>query len=407
MKFVDEVSIRVKAGDGGNGCMSFRREKFIENGGPNGGDGGDGGSIYMIADENLNTLVDYRYTRHFDAERGSNGGSTDCTGKKGEDLELRVPVGTTVIDAATQEIIGDLVKAGQRLLVAHGGWHGLGNTRFKSSTNRAPRQTTPGKPGEQRDLKLEMKVLADVGLLGLPNAGKSTFIRSVSAAKPKVADYPFTTLVPNLGVVSVDRWKSFVIADIPGLIEGASDGAGLGIRFLKHLARTRVLLHLVDMAPLDETNPADAAEVIVNELTKFSPSLVERERWLVLNKCDQILEEEHEARVKEIVDRLEWEGPVYVISAIAKEGTERLTRDLMRYMEDRADRLANDPAYAAELRDLDQRIEDEARAQLQALDDARTLRRTGVKSVHDIGEDDSFWDEEDAEDGPEIIYVRD
>ncbi|WP_455922129.1 Obg family GTPase CgtA [Pseudomonas putida] len=407
MKFVDEVSIRVKAGDGGNGCMSFRREKFIENGGPNGGDGGDGGSIYMIADENLNTLVDYRYTRHFDAERGSNGGSTDCTGKKGEDLELRVPVGTTVIDAATQEIIGDLVKAGQRLLVAHGGWHGLGNTRFKSSTNRAPRQTTPGKPGEQRDLKLEMKVLADVGLLGLPNAGKSTFIRSVSAAKPKVADYPFTTLVPNLGVVSVDRWKSFVIADIPGLIEGASDGAGLGIRFLKHLARTRVLLHLVDMAPLDETNPADAAEVIVNELTKFSPSLVERERWLVLNKCDQILEEEHEARVKEIVDRLEWEGPVYVISAIAKEGTERLTRDLMRYMEDRADRLANDPAYAAELRDLDQRIEDEARAQLQALDDARTLRRTGVKSVHDIGEDDGFWDEEDAEDGPEIIYVRD
>ena len=344
MKFVDEVSIRVKAGDGGNGCMSFRREKFIENGGPNGGDGGDGGSIYMLADENLNTLVDYRYTRHFDAERGSNGGSTDCTGKKGEDLILRVPVGTTVIDSATQEVIGDLTKAGQRLLVAHGGWHGLGNTRFKSSTNRAPRQTTPGKPGEQRDLKLEMKVLADVGLLGLPNAGKSTFIRSVSAAKPKVADYPFTTLVPNLGVVSVDRWKSFVVADIPGLIEGASDGAGLGIRFLKHLSRTRLLLHLVDMAPLDETSAADAAEVIVSELTKFSPALAERDRWLVLNKCDQILEEEHEERVKEIVDRLEWEGPVYVISAIAKEGTERLCHDIMRYMEDRADRLANDPA---------------------------------------------------------------
>ncbi len=317
MKFVDEVSIRVKAGDGGNGCMSFRREKFIENGGPNGGDGGDGGSVYMIADENLNTLVDYRYTRHFDAERGSNGGSTDCTGKKGEDLVLRVPVGTTVIDSATQEVIGDLTKAGQKLLVAHGGWHGLGNTRFKSSTNRAPRQTTPGKPGEQRDLKLEMKVLADVGLLGLPNAGKSTFIRSVSAAKPKVADYPFTTLVPNLGVVSVDRWKSFVIADIPGLIEGASDGAGLGIRFLKHLARTRLLLHLVDMAPLDESSAPDAAEVIVSELTKFSPSLAERDRWLVLNKCDQILDEEHDARVKEVVDRLEWTGPVYVISAIS------------------------------------------------------------------------------------------
>ncbi|WP_116818065.1 Obg family GTPase CgtA [Pseudomonas syringae] len=407
MKFVDEVSIRVKAGDGGNGCMSFRREKFIENGGPNGGDGGDGGSIFMVADVNLNTLVDYRYTRHFDAERGSNGGSADCTGRKGEELVLRVPVGTTIIDATTQEIIGDLTKDGQRLMVAQGGWHGLGNTRFKSSTNRAPRQTTPGKPGDQRDLKLELKVLADVGLLGLPNAGKSTFIRSVSAAKPKVADYPFTTLVPNLGVVSVDRWKSFVVADIPGLIEGASDGAGLGIRFLKHLARTRLLLHLVDMAPLDESSAPDAAEVIVNELEKFSPSLAERDRWLVLNKCDQILEEEQEARKQEIVDRLEWTGPVYVISAIAKEGTEQLTRDIMRYLEERSQRIAEEPGYAEELAELDQRIEDEARAQLQALDDQRALRRSGVKSVHDIGDDD--WDEEgvDDEDGPEIIYVRD
>ncbi|EKN45577.1 MULTISPECIES: Obg family GTPase CgtA [Pseudomonas] len=407
MKFVDEVSIRVKAGDGGNGCMSFRREKFIENGGPNGGDGGDGGSVYMMADVNLNTLVDYRYTRHFDAERGSNGGSTDCTGRKGEELVLRVPVGTTIIDATTQEIIGDLTKDGQRIMVAQGGWHGLGNTRFKSSTNRAPRQTTPGKPGDQRDLKLELKVLADVGLLGLPNAGKSTFIRSVSAAKPKVADYPFTTLVPNLGVVSVDRWKSFVVADIPGLIEGASDGAGLGIRFLKHLARTRLLLHLVDMAPLDETSAADSAEIIVNELVKFSPSLADRDRWLVLNKCDQLLEEEHEARKQEIVDRLEWTGPVYVISAIAKEGTEQLTRDIMRYLEERSLRIAEEPGYAEELAELDQRIEDEARAQLQALDDQRALRRSGVKSVHDIGDDD--WDEEDVddEDGPEIIYVRD
>ncbi|MEE5107625.1 Obg family GTPase CgtA [Pseudomonas alliivorans] len=407
MKFVDEVSIRVKAGDGGNGCMSFRREKFIENGGPNGGDGGDGGSVYMMADVNLNTLVDYRYTRHFDAERGSNGGSTDCTGRKGEELVLRVPVGTTIIDATTQEIIGDLTKDGQRIMVAQGGWHGLGNTRFKSSTNRAPRQTTPGKPGDQRDLKLELKVLADVGLLGLPNAGKSTFIRSVSAAKPKVADYPFTTLVPNLGVVSVDRWKSFVVADIPGLIEGASDGAGLGIRFLKHLARTRLLLHLVDMAPLDETSAADSAEIIVNELVKFSPSLADRDRWLVLNKCDQLLEEEHEVRKQEIVDRLEWTGPVYVISAIAKEGTEQLTRDIMRYLEERSLRIAEEPGYAEELAELDQRIEDEARAQLQALDDQRALRRSGVKSVHDIGDDD--WDEEDVddEDGPEIIYVRD
>jgi GTP-binding protein len=304
-------------------------------------------------------------------------------------------------------VIGDLVKAGQKLMVVQGGWHGLGNTRFKSSTNRAPRQTTPGKPGEQRDLKLEMKVLADVGLLGLPNAGKSTFIRSVSAAKPKVADYPFTTLVPNLGVVSVDRWKSFVIADIPGLIEGASEGAGLGIRFLKHLARTRLLLHLVDLAPLDESSSADAAEVIVNELTRFSPSLAERDRWLVLNKTDMLMDDERDERVKEVVERLQWEGPVYVISAISKQGTEQLSRDIMRYLEDRADRLAADPAYRDELADLDQRIEDEARAQLQALDDARALRRTGVKSVHDIGDDDDDDDWEDDEDGPEIIYVRD
>ena len=407
MKFVDEVSISVKAGDGGNGMMSFRREKFIENGGPNGGDGGDGGSIYIEAFANLNTLVDYRYTRRFQAPNGDKGGSTDCTGAKGEDLILPVPIGTTVIDAGTQEVIGDLVRAGQRLLVAQGGWHGLGNTRFKSSTNRAPRQTTPGKPGDARDLKLELKVLADVGLLGLPNAGKSTFIRSVSAAKPKVADYPFTTLIPNLGVVSVDRYKSFVVADIPGLIEGASDGAGLGIRFLKHLARTRLLLHLVDMAPLDLTDPAESAATIVDELTKFSPSLAERERWLVLNKADQILDEEQEARVAEIVARIDWQGPVYVISALAREGTDQLCYDIMDFLEARAERIQENPEFATELAELDTRIEDEARAQLQKLDDKRALRRTGVKAVGDVEEDDSFWDQEDDEDGPEIIYVRD
>lgn len=405
MKFVDEVSIFVKAGDGGNGMMSFRREKFIEKGGPNGGDGGDGGSVYIEAAENFNTLVDYRYTRRFQAQNGEKGGSTDCTGSKGEDLILPVPIGTTVIDSATQEVIGDLTRAGQRLLVAQGGWHGLGNTRFKSSTNRAPRQTTPGKPGDSRDLKLELKVLADVGLLGLPNAGKSTFIRSVSAAKPKVADYPFTTLIPNLGVVSVERYKSFVVADIPGLIEGASEGAGLGIRFLKHLARTRLLLHLVDMAPLDLTDPIEAAAVIVDELTKFSPALAERDRWLVLNKADQLLEEEHEARVAEIVARLEWKGPVYVISALAREGTERLCHDIMRYLEERAMKVAENPQFAAELAELDQRIEDEARARLQELDDQRALRRAGVKSVDDVDEDD--FDDEDDDDGPEIIYVRD
>ncbi|AWT11323.1 GTPase ObgE [Stutzerimonas frequens] len=405
MKFVDEVSIFVKAGDGGNGMMSFRREKFIEKGGPNGGDGGDGGSVYLEADENLNTLVDYRYTRRFHAQNGQKGGSTDCTGAKGEDLILPVPVGTTVIDAATQEIMGDLTKAGQRLLVAQGGWHGLGNTRFKSSTNRAPRQTTPGKPGDARDLKLELKVLADVGLLGLPNAGKSTFIRSVSAAKPKVADYPFTTLVPNLGVVSVGRYKSFVIADIPGLIEGASEGAGLGIRFLKHLARTRLLLHLVDMAPLDGSDPADAAEVILNELEEFSPALTQRDRWLVLNKADQLLEEEREERVRQVVERLDWKGPVFVISALESEGTEALSQAIMRYLDERAVRIAEEPEYAEALAELDRQIEDEARARLQELDDQRALRRAGVKSVEEA-DDDDFDDDDDDEGGAEIIYVR-
>ena len=407
MKFVDEVSIFVKAGDGGNGMMSFRREKFIEKGGPNGGDGGDGGSVYLEADENLNTLVDYRYTRRFAAKNGEKGGSTDCTGAKGDDLILPVPVGTTVIDAGTQEVIGDLTRPGQRLLVAQGGWHGLGNTRFKSSTNRAPRQTTPGKPGEARDLKLELKVLADVGLLGLPNAGKSTFIRSVSAAKPKVADYPFTTLVPNLGVVSVGCYKSFVVADIPGLIEGASEGAGLGIRFLKHLARTRLLLHLVDMAPVDGSDPAEAAEVIIRELEKFSPALAERDRWLVLNKADQLLEAEREERVRSVVERLDWKGPVHVISALESEGTEALSQAIMRYLDERELRKAEDPAYAEALIELDRRIEDEARARLQALDDRRALRRAGLKSVDDIGDDDWDDDFEDDEDGPEIIYVRD
>ncbi len=387
--------------------MSFRREKFIDKGGPNGGDGGDGGSVFLEADENLNTLVDYRYTRRFQAQNGEKGGSTECTGAKGEDLILPVPVGTTVIDASTQEVIGDLTRAGQRLMVAQGGWHGLGNTRFKSSTNRAPRQTTPGKPGEQRDLKLELKVLADVGLLGLPNAGKSTFIRSVSAAKPKVADYPFTTLVPNLGVVSVGRYKSFVIADIPGLIEGASEGAGLGIRFLKHLARTRLLLHLVDMAPLDQSDPAEAAEVIIRELEKFSPALAERERWLVLNKADQLLDDEREERMRAVVERLGWQGPVFVISALEREGTEALSQAIMRYMDERAVRIEEEPDYAAELAELDRRIEDEARARLQALDDKRALRKAGLKSVDDVGDDDDWDDFEDDEDGPEIIYVRD
>lgn len=401
MKFVDEVAITVKAGDGGNGCMSFRREKFIPKGGPDGGDGGDGGSIYLEADPNLNTLVDYRYTRRFNAQRGENGRGSDCTGAKGEDMVLPVPVGTTIIDAGTQEIIGDLTEAGQRLLVAQGGFHGLGNTRFKSSVNRAPRQTTQGSLGELRDLKLELKVLADVGLLGLPNAGKSTFIRSVSAAKPKVADYPFTTMVPNLGVVDVGQLRSFVIADIPGVIAGAADGAGLGTRFLKHLSRTRLLLHLVDMAPLDQSDPVEAVETIIHELGKFSPSLTMRERWLVLNKCDQLLEDEQQAILDDVVERLEWEGPVYVISASERMGTAELAKDVMNWLDEREHRLVEDEEYAEEMAELDQRIEDEARAHIQALDDRRALRKQGI-STDDLDDDD----DEDDEDGPEIFYVH-
>ena len=405
MKFVDEVSIVVKAGDGGNGCMSFRREKFIEFGGPNGGDGGDGGSIYMEADVNLNTLIDYRYTRRFNAQRGENGRGADCTGARGEDTILKVPVGTTIIDADTQEIIGDLTEEGQRILVVKGGWHGLGNTRFKSSTNRAPRQTSDGKPGELRNLKLEMKVLADVGLLGLPNAGKSSFIRSVSAAKPKVADYPFTTLVPNLGVVSIGRFKSFVIADIPGVIEGAAEGAGLGIRFLKHLTRTRLLLHIVDLAPIDDTDPAQDAQVIADEIERFSPSLAERDRWLVLNKVDQLLDDEREERKQAVIDQLGWTGPVFMISALDGEGTKELAQAMMRYLEERDLRISEDKEYAEYLVDLDQRIEDEGRARLQELDDKRALRRAGVKAIEDV-EDDDFDEDEDDEGGAEIIYVH-
>ncbi len=407
MKFVDEVSIVVKAGDGGNGCMSFRREKFIEFGGPNGGDGGDGGSIYMEADVNLNTLVDYRYTRRFNAQRGDNGRGAECTGAGGEDMILKVPVGTTIIDADTQEIIGDLTVEGQRIRVVEGGWHGLGNTRFKSSTNRAPRQTSDGKPGELRNLKLEMKVLADVGLLGLPNAGKSSFIRSVSAAKPKVADYPFTTLIPNLGVVRIGRYKSFVIADIPGVIEGAAEGAGLGIRFLKHLTRTRLLLHIVDLAPIDETDPALDAQIIVDEIERFSPSLVERDRWLVLNKVDQLLDDEREERKQAVIHQLGWTGPVFMISALDGEGTKELAQAMMRYLEERDLRIGEDKEYAEFLIDLDQRIEDEGRARLQELDDKRALRRAGIKVAEDVEDDfDDEDDEEDDEDGAEIIYVN-
>jgi GTP-binding protein len=334
MKFVDEATIHIEAGKGGNGCVSFRREKFIPFGGPNGGDGGDGGSIYLITDTGLNTLADFRYQRSYKAKNGENGMGSECTGKSAEDLYIRVPVGTVVFDADTQEQIGDLVKPEQQLLVAKGGRHGLGNVHFKSSTNRAPRQSTPGAPGESRNLLLELNVLADVGLLGLPNAGKSTLIRSVSAAKPKVADYPFTTLYPNLGVVRLGIDQSFVIADIPGLIEGAAEGAGLGIQFLKHLSRTRLLLHLVDVKPFEGTgNPVENFRIIENELKKFSDTLYAKDRWLVLNKVDLIPEQDRNEVCSGIINDIGWQGPVYQISALSGAGTEKLMKDIMAHIE--------------------------------------------------------------------------
>ncbi len=334
MKFVDEVVIMVEAGKGGNGCASFRREKYIPKGGPNGGDGGHGGSVYLTADEGLNTLVDFRHVRRYRAKTGQTGMGRDMYGKGGDDIYVRVPVGTVVTDVDTEEVMGDLTTSGDVLCVAMGGRGGLGNTHFKSSTNRAPRQFTSGKEGEQRELRLELKLLADVGLLGLPNAGKSTLVRSVSAARPKVADYPFTTLHPNLGVVSIESHRSFVIADIPGLIEGAAEGAGLGVRFLKHLARTRLLLHLVDLSPFDDDrDPVSDVQLIIGELEKFSPELACKERWLVLNKLDLIPEDEREARCQAVVDGLQWRGPVYKVIGLSGEGTRDLMYHIMEHVE--------------------------------------------------------------------------
>ncbi len=330
MKFVDEVTIRVEAGNGGNGCLSFRREKCVPRGGPNGGDGGDGGAVLLKADQHLNTLVDYRHARLHRAKNGASGEGNQCTGKGGDNLMLPVPVGTMVYDADTGEFIGDLTESGQELIVAQGGTHGLGNIHFKSSVTQAPRKITKGTPGEGRNLLLELKLLADVGLLGLPNAGKSTLIRSVSAAKPKVADYPFTTLYPNLGVVSVGPMQSFVIADIPGLIPGAAEGAGLGLQFLRHLTRTSILLHLIDVVPGDESDPVVAARDIINELAKFSEDLVQRERWLVLNKLDLIPEDLRDEYCDDILKRLEWQGPVWKISALSRLNTESLCQAVMR-----------------------------------------------------------------------------
>ena len=343
MKFVDEAFIDVAAGDGGNGCSSFRREKFREFGGPDGGNGGRGGHVFALADPNLNTLVDFRYARRHEARRGQHGMGSDMFGAAGDDITLRMPVGTIISDADTGEVLHELLQPGQAVLVAKGGDGGFGNLHFKSSTNRAPRQKTPGWPGEKRSLKLELKVLADVGLLGMPNAGKSTFIAAVSNARPKIADYPFTTLYPNLGVVRVGPEQSFVVADIPGLIEGASEGAGLGHQFLRHLQRTRLLLHIVDIAPFDEgVDPVVQARAIVAELKKYDPALHAKPRWLVLNKLDMVPPAEREARVREFVRRLRWKGPVFQISALTREGCEPLIQAVYQFV--RAQQVADAPA---------------------------------------------------------------
>ncbi len=398
MKFVDEALISVEAGKGGNGCMSFRREKYVAKGGPDGGDGGDGGSVFVEADSALNTLIDFRFTRHYKAQNGQNGMSRQCTGSKGEDLVLKLPVGTTVVDQDTGEVLADLTVDGQVEKVAQAGFHGLGNIRYKSSVNRAPRQTSNGSPGEARNLQLELKVLADVGLLGLPNAGKSTFIRSVSAARPKVANYPFTTLVPNLGVVRTENNRSFVIADIPGIIEGASEGTGLGIRFLRHLARNRLLLHLVDMAPWDEQTPAQAACVAVAELGKFSATLEAQPRWLVLNKLDMVPDEEQDERCQAVIDALGWTGPVYRVSALNKVGVLPLVHDIQTFLDERAREMAADPELVEREREVRLQIDAEARECVDAMRQAIRARRSG---------DDEDWDDfDDDEYDVDVEWVR-
>ena len=351
MKLVDEAEINVFAGNGGNGCVGFRREKFIPLGGPDGGDGGAGGSVWIEADENLNTLVDFRHQRSFRAERGENGMGSQRYGKGGEDTTITVPVGTVVINVETDETIGDLTRHGQRLLVAQGGKGGLGNMHFKSSVNRSPRKALPGLPGDERTIKLELKLLADVGLLGFPNAGKSTFVRAVSAATPKVADYPFTTLYPNLGVVSVEQYRSFVIADIPGLIEGAADGVGLGSLFLRHVQRTRLLLHLVDMVPMEggvEAPPAEQVRAIERELQKYDPAMLEKPRWLVLNKADLMFENEARALAEEVVAELGWTQPWFLVSALSREGTWPIMLEIQSFFDRlREDQLEVDAEAAA------------------------------------------------------------
>ncbi len=413
MKFVDEAPISVYAGNGGGGCLSFRREKYIAKGGPDGGDGGDGGSVYLEGDADLNTLVDYRYQPKYRAKNGESGKGKNCTGAKGDDLVLKVPVGTSIFDIETDELLGDITADKQRLLVAQGGFHGLGNTRFKSSVNRAPRQTSPGSEGEHRELKLELKVLADIGLLGLPNAGKSTFIRAVSSATPKVANYPFTTLVPNLGVVKVEEHRSFVIADIPGLIEGASEGAGLGIRFLKHLTRCRILLHIVDMAPYDGSSPLENAQAIMRELEQFSPILSQRECWLVLNKIDLLPEDEVKDRCAEVIDGLDWQGEVFSTAAISKQGTNDICHGIMERLETIKLAEKEDPELAEQELQYQLAMQKDARERIEALREKhRAERRLAQgKPVDSAGGsvDGDDFDDDDFDDDDydvEVVYVE-
>lgn len=380
MKFVDEAEITVEAGKGGNGCLSFRREKYIERGGPDGGDGGDGGSVFLQADSALNTLVDFRFQPRYRAESGKPGQGRNCTGRGGEDLLVKVPLGTSVIDVDTEELIADLNQPGVPVMVAKGGFHGLGNTRFKSSTNRAPRKTTHGTPGEARTLQLQLRLVADVGLLGLPNAGKSTLIRSVSAAKPKVADYPFTTLVPNLGVVSLGLERSFVMADIPGLIEGASEGAGLGFRFLKHLSRTRLLLHLIDAMPVDGSDPVANARSIIGELENFSPTLASKERWLVINKVDLMQADAVEELISALRSELDSQGEIHQISALSGIGCNDLCENLMASIEEHRRRLLDDEGYTAQQLERGKAMAFEIR---RSIESSRQARRRQTEEIED------------------------
>ncbi len=403
MQFIDEATIRVEAGKGGPGCLSFRREKYVARGGPDGGDGGDGGTVILVGDSALNTLIDFRYQPLYRAANGQPGSGRNKTGAKGEDRRVRVPVGTSVVDEETLETIGDVVRDGQELVVARGGRHGVGNTHFKSSTNRAPRRTTPGEPGEHRVLRLQLKLLADVGLLGLPNAGKSTLVSTISAARPKVAEYPFTTLVPSLGVVGAGSDSSFVVADIPGIIEGAAEGAGLGAQFLRHLSRTRILLHLVDAAPMDGSDPLENARIAAAEVLEYSTALAERPTWIVLTKSD-LLSDEAVADLRAGFEAAFPDAPLHVVSAATGAGLEALVDALSEAVAGERERLLNDEAYAEAQAELEARINEDVLASALDVRPSRVSPAAAAFTGTDLGERDE--DDPDEDEGPEVVYVH-